>query len=331
MKGDFDLDLLPAGAASRLHALRRHRDDLHALLKTATNARQKAREERDRAQGELERLQKADDRGELITETPIPARGPNSLPGVRRMRDVRQLTEAENAVQKAKDAIAKLDVLNDERSTAWEEVARLAQRLEDELDGGSGFKAYAGAATKYLKADPITARATWNREIRKLHAELAATAAAPRPSGEMRAVVHAAVDRLAEAGKPDLYRVLEGGNDIGFRREFHQFQVQTNNGGVGSAGGSLTDPVKLIAWAFRDLLLTKLDEEIAEASDDTNALSIADRRAREAKLTAKLLEAARCECHFVWQIFEAQGRVDFRQDTDIRAVLDLSDDFRIAE
>ena len=70
---DFS-DVLPVEANRRLGLLRRHSADLHSLLRSASDARQQAREERDRGEIELHRLKKFDDKGLLIRETPIPAR-----------------------------------------------------------------------------------------------------------------------------------------------------------------------------------------------------------------------------------------------------------------
>ena len=162
-----------------------------------------------------------------------------------------------------------------------------------------------------------------------LKANLHSVRSAPRPAAHAKAMLRAEIERLAEMGKPDVFGMIEHGEPINWPKLHLRVDVEGNvlTEGLPTVRGygslELAEAVGLVAWLNRDALIAKLDALLDEAADDQNALSDADRAKQIKILSGQLLDTERAECDL---IAIAKGEVEYRSDTDPRALLGLAND-----
>lgn len=83
------------------------------------------------------------------------------------------------------------------------------------------------------------------------------------------------------------------------------------------------DAVALMAWAFKDQLIQRLDAEITTESDDARAMSHGQRQQAEAETQTDLLEVERHEAALTWAA-QAQGLpVEHRANISPLAILQV--------
>jgi hypothetical protein len=161
-----------------------------------------------------------------------------------------------------------------------------------------------------------------------LLADLHATGSAPIPSATAKALVRAQVEQLAAHGAPKVMPVVEIGGRIGWP------QRTLRGDFIGSAGATAAmkraavsgpDGLAVVAWLHRDMLIERLEREVDDLDDDSQALDDAERGFREADVAARMLQTERVEESFIEQAEAAGQTIARRPDADPRAVLGLSD------
>jgi hypothetical protein len=88
----------------------------------------------------------------------------------------------------------------------------------------------------------------------------------------------------------------------------------------GQAIGEAVDVPALLAWTLKPALIAAIEAAIDAESDDAEALTDIERSKRTAALAAQILDCERQEC---WLVEQSEGRLDYRPDTDPRAVLSI--------
>lgn len=162
-------------------------------------------------------------------------------------------------------------------------------------------------------------------EIAKVKANIRSTLAAPLPSSMAKAKAKAQIEALAEQGAPDIFRLIERGEEI--RWPALATSINTANlfaplgdGMVTSIRGPLgvktPDAPALMAWLFRDQMLARIEQEIDAESDDTHALTPDAREAKVTELDAELLRLERIDAFLT-----EQAGAEHRADCDCRALL----------
>ena len=124
---------------------------------------------------------------------------------------------------------------------------------------------------------------------------------------------------MAQAGTPDVTSLIEHDRDIAWPTIRVQSAVY-NTGTPAIAFAEVPDTVALLAWAFKDALIARLDAEIDAEADDAAALTHEQRQQREAEAQGDLLAIERDESWLVWS---AMSQIEHRADINPVALLGM--------
>jgi hypothetical protein len=325
-------DCLPAPARKRYEAMRQQRGDLHALVRVVGEQSDKLRLQREKLWVRVRELEDMDRRGQLTKEAHI-YEGSSGRPRVKVERDPRQLDAAREDLARLEARMGEAEARRAARAAPFNALGQLLTRVDDWLldhaSPGSQLPLHTGGATKPAKPGNIAAAIEQSRKrLAKARADLAEVKAAPVPSTQAKEAARSFAKAIAEKGRPDVYRVIEGGASISFPNDRHIVNVNSGLPGGGSASGGgaaiLPDPVAIAAWLDPQAFTARLEAEIDAAADDARALDDETRATRTAELQAAILETEREECALM-ELAAAEG-VDaiWRNDVDPRAVLGLA-------
>ncbi|MER8745847.1 hypothetical protein NKH54_22585 [Mesorhizobium sp. M1004] len=177
---------------------------------------------------------------------------------------------------------------------------------------GQTFEAFTGKLVKFASVEAARA------EIDQIKAALDAAYVAPHPSSVVKAKIRHEIDSLANRGTPSLRAALAHGESVHWKHAPANVKL-TEDLATSRVAVTSPDALGLIAWAFRDKLISLLDAEIDAFADDKAALSDEQRDTMIAKLSADLLAAERAEVALV-----TSAGVDHRADVvDVRALLGI--------
>lgn len=165
------------------------------------------------------------------------------------------------------------------------------------------------------------------REISRVRADIRRTLDAPRSSAELATILDREIDRLRQAGTPNLTHLIEGVSDE-IRWPSHLDSIRS----IGISGRDATVAVvgnirlprvpEVLAWMFPKAFRTELHKELASQLGE-EGLGAEERASRLKELRAELLALERLEEHV---IETQQPDTARRTDLDLRAFLDLADD-----
>ena len=135
--------------------------------------------------------------------------------------------------------------------------------------------------------------------------------------------MRAQIEALAMQGAPSVSGIVEhDGGKIAWPTQ--SVRAEIYNTGLPAVGFcEVPDAVALLAWLHRDLLIKRLDAEIATESDDGASLSHEARQQREAEVLGDLLAVEREEAAMVWSAMSQNLPVEHRADCDPRAILQI--------
>jgi hypothetical protein len=152
---------------------------------------------------------------------------------------------------------------------------------------------------------------------------------APSPNSKIQGIVKDHVEKLARRGCPNVLRLVERSETL----DYPTTPTSLNLIGIvrmedapaisGYARGEIPDAIAYLTWLFPDVVLAKLAVEIEARSDDSNALTDAERERRLRNLKADLLMSERLECAAVDLCQKAGIAMRYRLDTDPRAILNV--------
>jgi hypothetical protein len=167
------------------------------------------------------------------------------------------------------------------------------------------------------------------RRLRELAADLEAVKRAPWPSSLTKQKARAQLAELSVRGRPDVFGLVERGQPIEW-----PMLVETPVSAVLPSGEvvsirlppnlrELIDAAAFIAWAMGSTLVSKVEREIDEQSDDAHALTAEKRKEGIAEIAADTLAVEREEEALI-EMAEADGlKVLRRHNADPRAVLGI--------
>jgi hypothetical protein len=295
------LDALPPASKERLLALRDHKEELRgsylALRDDYDRASDKEREARLAFMA-----REAQHRLNVPPFTTDVEGWINEQPDLIALREKHARLEADAARRKPR-----LEALNEKLRIA----GRLHANCQDWLAEQSGELAEYVYPTRRRKTENIE---TVRDRIAGLKEQIQDAKAAPLPSGDAKVAAIAFVDRLAQAGTPDVMFTLYHGADPTFTGTYGQV---FNAPGVNVKA---TDALALAAAMFPDRMKELLGEEIDRRADDDNALSVTAKAKRIADLEAAILENERSEL----LLLDANPDIEPREDMSVRAFLALA-------
>jgi hypothetical protein len=241
-----------------------------------------------------------------------------------------QVADVERRLKRAEKELARLTELKETRTVRWNATARLDQANSDWVLRGVP----ANCVIETVEDQPLsellkkgetiaTAVERYRHRRREFAADLHRVRSSPWPSSLTKADAKELVDRLADAGMPNLDAAIEHGQPISFA--LMSLRSIVHNAGPGAVAYAETpDVLGLLCWVIRDQLLAKIDAGFDEIADDKSALSQQQREEAEAQIGADMLAAERAECALIWHA-EARGEIlDFRPDTTPMAALGVA-------
>lgn len=309
---------LPPHAAEKLRRFLDARSESLVLARAASDARNEILEQKLEIERQIERslaLPRA------IYGDALPAEGPE----LQRLRARLETVEAElrRREERLEARGAQAAALG---NLVQNNLARQVERIAGEAAPYEGKTAAPGR-----NETPAAAVARVRRRREELVAERDAIRAAPRPVAEIKADLARQVERLAQAGRPNLAETIDRGGLIGFpRRRAEVEQWRSTDAGSRREplppSVSVPDAPAMFAWLFREDLLRACEREIDGLVDDASALGTAERRARETAIAREILAVEREEEDFVTAAEAAGVEIERRGDADFRAVLALADE-----
>lgn len=296
------LDFLPPRAAECLRAFRVAAADARAAAHHHGDRLADLRDQRREAERELARLR--------------------HYPGVRPSEDDQRVKALNASMERAAAEIAELTVVHATRADKAAAVSGLVHRVESwlkELPTTAILSDFAPAVTPTVPKrtnvlDQIEAR---RRRVRELTADARRVRAAPVPSAVVKARLAAEIDRIAEAGAPDVCAAIEGGDLIRWPTATQHIGIR--GAGVGSA--VMPDALALVVWLHRDALVKKLSGEVDAIADDANALTDEQRAVALAEIERDRLAAEREEVALVELAAESGTPIAHRPDIAVPALL----------
>lgn len=187
----------------------------------------------------------------------------------------------------------------------------------------------ARGGARFALAEPIAVRTTGSAaraiediraEIGRLEEEYRAAENAPAPLVDLKARAVAAIDALAEQGKPHLYSSSRIGDPVGIAERLELVSIGPSLDGVAQAR-MMPMSANFLAWALRDVLVERVGNLISTLPND-GALADEQREERLRDVAAKKLHAERIEEALVER---SGGAITRRPDADPRAILGIVD------
>lgn len=307
MTTNFRGKQIPTRAAQKVAALSQARTDALAMARAASEqVRDKAADLREaRAEFEHRTVPTASNRGAVRLEDP----NSPALQSVRRR--IQSLAEQVSELQAAADA----------RQQRAQTIGGLFQRIEafiNRLPDDHVLEGHTPAPPKLAKGEsPPEAIEALRKTVRELKAEIARVRSLPVTPSEAKEKIRAEVAALVEKGRPNVAGVIGGFGAITWPDRM-------------TAVGYQLDVLPLLTWLNRDAMLDRLEAEV-DAIAGTDGISGPDRAKTLIDLERRRLETERIE-ELLLERMEAEGySVLRRPDSDLRAVLHLSDTTPIPE
>jgi hypothetical protein len=240
-----------------------------------------------------------------------------------------QIADVERKLERAEKELARRVELKETRTVRWTAAGRLHQSVSDWVLRGIPANCVIETVVDQPVNELLTkadggrldaAAQRYRLRRRELAADLHRVRSSPWPSSLAKAAAKELIDRLADAGMPNLDAAIEHGMDIGFATTRLQSLVYNAQPGA-VAYAEVPDVLGLLAWVIRDQLLAKINAGFDEIADDKSALSQQQREEMEAQISADSLAAERAECSLIWAAAERGEVIDFRPDTSPQAAL----------
>jgi hypothetical protein len=239
-----------------------------------------------------------------------------------------QVISERKLLDRAIAELHRLEKLRETRSARWTACGRLERAVSDWLGLGLPRDCVIEAVddapvAELLKKGERIADAVnrYRSVLERFAGELQRVRTAPHLSAVAKAVARDQINALADAAAPDAVRTVKSLEPVGFataRVRALALSLDPKSPPP-LVHAEIPDAVGLVAWLWRDQLISKITPSIDEAADDRNALSESRRQEMEAQLGADMLAAEFAECSLIWHADAAGGEIiDFRSDTMTR-------------
>lgn len=288
-------DGLPQQVREKLERLRDERAIAHSALRVFSDkAAEKAHD--------IEQVQRRI--AELKSHYNLPDNDPHVLA---ERESLKNLRAAQSKFQEEVDV----------HTAIWSPQSRLVQHLEDYLQR-LGNRSCAAAdpwpmpklGRNETRADAV---ARLRGELMALREEIHIAQHAPITAEAAKKIVRNQLDQIAEAGRPDVFRAIEG------RRPLQFPQIQLRN-------DELVDAFSVIVWTFKSDIFNRIASEIDQNADDASALTDEERANKVKKLKLDALRLQRDEEAMIVAA-AVEGQIIIRRpDADPRAVFGLAEE-----
>ena len=291
----------------------------------ARGARERARASKEELQEELARM----DLNISITVTQISARCDDDRERANTEKTLLNLQADRDIIQAA---ITKQLALQAEQGDIFVVFNRLSESLSTYVARiATRARSHSIVVEPRIEAGKTAAQSVerLRTRISELRADLSSVVHAPYPSSEAKQRMRAEIDELAERGKPRILNLINRREEIQWPTQtMHVVSQPIGDGDQSSHLMSLTTPdaIAIVAWAHRDVLIARLDEEIESCSTDTEALTDEQRSVKTAAISADILAIEREEEVLIERMEQSGAMFLRRPDADPRAILGLSSD-----
>jgi len=303
--------VLPEAAAAKFVQLRQRASDLHAATPRFEAVQEVAHE----------KLRHEKRIADLIR--------PKSEGGFGLGELAPQVVIERRELERAQKELTRLTTLKEARGARWTVAKQLEGRIIDwalrgGVPGGCSLEVVEDAPVSELlkKGERIADAVERHRHrLRELAADRHRLKSAPWPSSVAKEKAKAEIERLAEAGAPDVDRAIEYGLPISFPMVSLSSLVRGTEPAL--AFTETVDVFGVLCWLFKDQMLAKCNAALDEIADDKAALSQQQREEMEAEISASVLAIERAEVACIFAA-EANGEViDFRSETSPQSLLGL--------
>jgi hypothetical protein len=311
---DGPADPLPATSRPRMTALENRLDGVRAITRDLNYKKQALIEQRQLWSVRLNQLKGGDG------NRPVG----DSHPAVR---------EAHTKLQAAEREMEALQARIDDAAAARNMVSSLVRRCHEyngSLSPELKLEVAKVSVPKLAKGETaLEAIERIRHQLAELRADRAETVAAPIPSTTAKAIMRRQISELAERGRPNVDTLIETAGDIGWATMprgsvyigFAQSQDGTRSPVISDQDERRPDGFAMLAWLHQAALMKALEAEIDQASDDGAGLTDETRKKKLEQIDQRRLELEYVE---VLLIESANGAVDYRADTDPRALLQVA-------
>lgn len=242
-----------------------------------------------------------------------------------------QVQEVQRAIERHAAEMKRMTELNAARDAISMNLSRLFNRCEDFIRhrprGTRIVEVPQPEIATVLKRNetPATALDRLRLRLRELAADLHRVNSAPYPSAYAKTRVRQMVEMRAQA--PDLGGLIEHDAEIRWpvtTVDLPLIAIGQNSSPVhGSARGEVIDMLAVLAWFDKPRLLDMLDAEIDDLADDGEAFSHEERQEKLAEIEVDRIAIERQECAVIKHMQREGMAVEFRSDTDPKAVLSV--------
>ena len=313
------LAALPKGAANKLRRIDEEIEDLQATRRGIDSGIDRARDKIRELESHLERTRAADRKA-------LPHVRGDRNPARQRNEDelVAEIAKHTRFIERNDRAIAALS----ERLQPLHELRRAVKNWRASTGSAAVLKAFNGELELPSNSDLVPIR----KAIAKLKADIRRVQHAPRSGDELAASLDREIDRLRQAGRPNLSALVDGATDelkwpVTTQSLYSLGQTRAGDS-VNSVGQQRSvDTSAVLTWLFPDAMHDALHREL-QALHGGEGISAEERASRLATLRAKLLNLERIEETI---ITTEQPEVPRRADLDLRAFLGLADDVEVPD
>ena len=312
---DDPLALLPDAAAAKMTALIQRAADLHSAIPAFEDVHALALD-KIRHQTRIADLTKpATEGGFGLTD------------------DSAQTVSEKRKLERVEKELARLTELKETRTVRWAAAKQLEARTSDWLlrggiPHGCVLEPVADLPlSELLKKGERIADAVerYRHRLRELAADRHRVNSSPFPASVAKAAAKEFIDRLADAGTPNLEIAIEHNLPVTFATTRLTTKIY-NVDAPGAVGYAETDAaIATMCWLWRDQMFSKICAGFDEISDDKNALDERQRAEALATIATDELAIQRSEVACI-RAAETQNNeiLDFRADTSPQAVLGVA-------
>lgn len=306
------LDLLPPKPAEWLRDLRQQADDLMVLNGASF--------------GEIQELQIETQKHKARINHLTLERGADGygLPD-----DAPQVRDEQSRLDKKLHELSRLRELAKVRGDQFQRLKRLIAACENFLRSGMPTGMVIATRPEFepkLRKNETLLEAVERERYRlgELDADERRAKAAPIPSSVAKARMREQLSRRAEQSAPSTMRLIELGTEVEFSAVTQRLPIISTAADVYSfAQGEVPDAIGLLLWAFQDEIIDKIDVMIDKDSSDECALTDDARAELLAQIANERLQIEYVECAMV-RAAQRQGiSVEFRETSDVRALLNV--------